>query len=56
MKYMAKLAKQQGLHIIGDPIYESKSAKRPNNRPQFTALLDEIESGEIDGIICWKID
>lgn len=56
VKYMKEIVKQQGLHIIGDPIYESKSAKRPNNRPQFTAMLDEIESGEIDGIICWKID
>lgn len=56
VKYMNEIVKQQGLHIIGDPIYESKSAKRPNNRPQFTAMLDEIESGEIDGIICWKID
>ncbi len=56
VKYMKEIVEQQGLHIIGDPIYESKSAKRPNNRPQFTAMLDEIESGEIDGIICWKID
>jgi site-specific DNA recombinase len=56
VKHMKEIAKQQGLHIIGDPIYESKSAKRPNNRPQFTSMLDEIESGEIDGIICWKID
>lgn len=56
VNYMNELVKQQGLHIIGDPIYESKSAKRPNNRPQFDAMLDEIESGEIDGIICWKID
>ncbi len=56
VKYMNEIVKQQGLHIIGDPIYESKSAKRPNNRPRFTAMLDEIESGEIDGIICWKID
>ncbi len=56
VKYMNEIVEQQGLHIIGDPIYESKSAKRPNNRPQFDAMLDEIEAGKIDGIICWKID
>jgi site-specific DNA recombinase len=56
VKYMRELANDQGLHIIGDPIYESKSAKRPNNRPHFAAMLDEIEAGKIDGIICWKID
>jgi site-specific DNA recombinase len=56
VKYMGEIVDQQGLHIIGDPIYESKSAKRPNNRPKFDAMLDEIEDGKIDGIICWKID
>ncbi len=49
VKYMRRIAKQQGLHIIGEPIFESKSAKRPFNRPQFTALLQEIEEGKIDG-------
>src|SRR6202012_3805567 len=48
--------KREGLHIVGDPIEESRSAKRPNNRPKFDALLKEIENGEIDGIICWKFD
>lgn len=56
VKYMNEIVEQQGLHIVGDPIYESKSAKRPNNRPHFDAMLDEIEAGKIDGIICWKID
>lgn len=56
VNYMKKLAKQEGLHIIGKPIYESKSAKRPDNRPLFAAMLEEIEAGKIDGIICWKVD
>ena len=56
VKYMSELAKRDGLHIIGEPIYEAKSAKRPYNRPQFAAMLEEIEAGKIDGIICWKID
>ncbi len=56
VEYMSKLAKDQGLTIVGKPIRESKSAKRPNNRPLFTALLQEIEDGKINGIICWKVD
>lgn len=56
VKYMSEVAKQEGLHIIGEPIAEAKSAKRPFNRPLFTALLEEIEAGKIDGIICWKVD
>lgn len=54
--YMKRLAKQEGLHIMGEPILESRSAKRPGNRPQFAAMLDEIEAGKINGIICWKVD
>lgn len=56
VKYMQERAKELGLNIIGKPIRESKSAKRPNNRPLFSEMLQEIEEGKIDGIICWKID
>ncbi len=56
VEYMTKLAKDYGLHIVGDPICESKSAKQPFNRPLFSELLKEIEEGKIDGIICWKVD
>lgn len=56
VRYMQGKAKEMGLKIIGKPITESKSAKRPNNRPLFSAMLEEIEEGKIDGIICWKVD
>ena len=56
VKYMTELAKRDGLHIVGEPIRESQSAKRPDARPKFKALLEEIETGKIDGIICWKLD
>lgn len=56
VKYMAQVAQREGLHIVGEPIRESQSAKRPNARPKFNALLNEIEDGKIDGIICWKLD
>lgn len=56
IKYMTDVAHREGLHIVGEPIRESQSAKRPDVRPKFKALLEEIEDGKIDGIICWKLD
>lgn len=56
VKYMLEMAKRDGLHIVGEPIRESKSAKRPDARPKFKELLEEIEADKIDGIICWKFD
>src|SRR3989344_1758144 len=35
---------------------EAKSAKKPNNRPVFDELIQRIENGEADGILCWQIN
>lgn len=52
---MKKLAKNLGLDI--SLIFrESKSAKKPNNRPEFSEMIKLIEKEKIEGIICWKID
>lgn len=56
IKYMRGLAEQNDLRIVGEPIRESRSAKRPRSRPLFAQMLSEIEAGKIDGIICWKVD
>ena len=56
VKYMQKIARQNKLNVVGEPIQESQSAKRPHIRPKFAALMQEIEDGKIDGIICWKVD
>jgi site-specific DNA recombinase len=56
VKIMTKAAQRDGLRIEGEPILESRSAKRPGSRPKFDALLKEVEDGKIDGIICWKFD
>ena len=56
IKYMTEVAHREGLHIVGDPISESQSAKRPDVRPKFNMLIKEIEEGKIDGIVCWKFD
>lgn len=56
IRYMEEVAKREGIRIKRKPIRESRSAKIPNNRPLFSELLDEIEAGDLDGIICWKFD
>ena len=54
-KEMIKLAESLSLNII-QTFRESKSAKKPDNRPQFSELINLIKRGKIDGVICWKID
>ena len=49
------LAKQQGFKVV-QVLTEAKSAKRPDNRPVFQEVLDIIESGKADGILCWQIN
>lgn len=56
VKYMQEIATREGLNISSKAIRESKSAKRPDVRPEFATLLEEIEKGKINGIICWKLD
>jgi site-specific DNA recombinase len=56
VSFMKATAKREGVRIIGEPLRESKSAKRPEARPIFAELLEEIEAGKIDGIVCWKLD
>ena len=35
---------------------EAKSAKKPNNRPVFDEMMQRLENGEADGILCWQIN
>ena len=35
---------------------EAKSAKKPNNRLIFDEMIQQIENGEADGILCWQIN
>ncbi len=55
-KECLELAERLSLKVIGKPVRETKSAKAPNNRPQFTQLLKEVKTGVIDGIIAWHPD
>lgn len=51
-----KVAKSEGLRVIGEPIEEKCSAKEPGIRPKFTQLLEDVRYGKIDGIITWHPD
>jgi DNA invertase Pin-like site-specific DNA recombinase len=48
------IAKRDGLDIAEEYI-EKRSAKMPG-RPVFEEMLKQIEKGEAQGILCWKID
>lgn len=56
VKDCLKLAEDYGLIVVGEPIKETKSAKTPNKRPLFSALLNDVKNGKIDGIIAWHPD
>ena len=49
---MQKLADDLGLDIV-KVFTESKSAKKPDNRPQFTEMIRMLEQGEANAIMCW---
>lgn len=52
---LKQLAKQEGLSIV--KVYsEAKSAKKPNNRPLFDEMIEKIETGQANGILCWSIN
>lgn len=47
----------QNLNLGVKKIYtESKSARKPNSRPLFDEMMQKIENGEADGILCWQIN
>ena len=50
-----KTQERENLNIGG--IYsDSKSAKIPNNRPEYTQMIKMIKRGKAAGLIVWKID
>ena len=52
---LSSLAKRQILKVA--KIFEErKSAKDPGNRPEFLKMIQMIEDGAANGILCWKYD
>ena len=48
-------AKKHGLFVV-DVFTESKSARKPNNRPVFDEMLGLIQAGQAGGILSWAPD
>ena len=48
------LAKQEGFSVAHEFI-EKQSAKMPG-RPVFGEMMERIENGEAQGVLCWKLD
>lgn len=51
---LLKLAEKLNLDVI-DVVSEARSAKHPG-RKLFNSLVSRIHSGEVGGIVCWKLD
>ena len=51
---LQKLSERLDLSII-EVIEESKSAKQPG-RPGFSKMVQMIQEGKADGILCWKLN
>ena len=56
IKDCLKIASDLGLYIVGEPIKERKSAKKPNQRPLFSKMIKDIEENKYDAILCWHPD
>ncbi|MHB8276447.1 MAG: recombinase family protein [Candidatus Humimicrobiaceae bacterium] len=55
IEVLTALSKRQILKVH-KIIEERKSAKDPGNRPEFTKMIEMIESGQANAILCWKYD
>lgn len=49
------LAEQNGLWVPRE-WEESKSARFPQQRPKYAHMISLIESGELQGILCWHVN
>lgn len=51
---LKKIAKKENLQVV-HTFQESRSAKTLG-RPVFLEMLERVQKGEADGVLCWKLD
>lgn len=54
-----KIAKEIALHLglsVVKTYTEAKSGGEPGIRPVYKEMMQAIKDGELDGILCWRID
>lgn len=57
IEVLSNVAERYDIKIKSRYIFkESRSARKPNNRPQFDRLVELIEAGKVSGIVVWKLD
>lgn len=49
------MAEQLGLRVV-KVLRETKSAKRPNQRPVYREMIENVKRGKYDGILAWNPD
>lgn len=49
-------ANRLGLKVVGRPVIEKRSAKKPNERPLFRQMIKDLNSGKYDGVLTWHPD
>ena len=52
---LTELVKRENLDLVRSPFTEERSAKEPG-RPIFNEVLDRIEKGDANALLCWDID
>lgn len=56
LSYIEKFLRDKDWDVCPKPIIETESAKFSDQRPLFDKMIEDIENGIYDGIICWHPD